>query len=82
MMANLIRFALGQRLLILVPTLRRENSVCNAPALRDAGASDTAFPRWSVGMIDMCGAWERVIAVTGAVALKANWLELGVINDG
>ena len=36
----------------LVPTLRRGNSVRNAPALRrDAGASDTAFPRRSVGTI-------------------------------
>jgi urease accessory protein len=51
----------------IVPTLRRGNSVRNAlgnrscvalpPAslqvatLRDAGASDTAFPRWSVGTI-------------------------------
>jgi len=37
----------------IVPTLRRGNSVCNAPALRrrDAGASGTAFPRWSVGTI-------------------------------
>ncbi len=51
----------------IVPTLRRGNSVCNAlgnrscvalppaslqvAALRDAGASDTAFPRWSVGTI-------------------------------
>jgi hypothetical protein len=43
----------------IVPTLRRGNSVCNAPALRDAGASDTAFPfmpqrvRRSVGTINM-----------------------------
>jgi len=37
----------------IVPSLRRGNSVRNAPALRrrDAGASDTAFPRWSVGTI-------------------------------
>jgi len=36
----------------IVPTLRRGNSVRNAPALRrDAGASDTAFPRRSVGTI-------------------------------
>lgn len=37
----------------IVPTLRRGNSVCNAPALRvrDTGASVTAFPRRSVGTI-------------------------------
>jgi urease accessory protein len=35
----------------IVPTLRRGNSVCNAPALRDAGASTSAFPRRSVGTI-------------------------------
>ncbi len=37
----------------IVPTLQRGNSVRNAPALRrrDAGASDTAFPRSSVGTI-------------------------------
>jgi hypothetical protein len=34
---------------IIVPTLRRGNSSRNAPALRDAGASLAAFPRWSVG---------------------------------
>ena len=33
----------------LVPTFRRGNSSSNAPALRDAGASPAAFPRWSVG---------------------------------
>jgi len=36
----------------IVPTLQRGNSVRNAPALRgDAGASNTAFPRRSVGTI-------------------------------
>ena len=35
----------------LVPTLQRGNSSGNAPALRDAGASLTAFPRRSVGTI-------------------------------
>jgi urease accessory protein len=37
----------------IVPTLQRVNSARNAPALRDAGASDTAFPRRSVGTINM-----------------------------
>jgi Hydrogenase/urease accessory protein len=38
--------------ILIVPTLQRGNSVRNAPALRrDAGASDTAFPRRSVGTI-------------------------------
>ena len=35
----------------LVPTLQRGNSSGNAPALRNAGASLAAFPRWSVGTI-------------------------------
>jgi len=35
----------------IVPTLRRGNSSCNAPALRDVGALRAAFPRWSVGTI-------------------------------
>ena len=37
----------------IVPTLRRGNSVRNAPALRDAGASATAFPRRSVTAIKL-----------------------------
>ena len=35
----------------LVPTLQRGNSSGNAPALLDAGASLSAFPRRSVGTI-------------------------------
>jgi hypothetical protein len=35
----------------LVPTLARGNESSNAPALRDAGASQAAFPRQSVGTI-------------------------------
>ena len=38
--------------IFIVPTLRRGNSSGNAPALRDAGASLTAFPRWSVGTMN------------------------------
>ncbi len=54
----LVGMALSLGTTSIVPTLRRTlwgingNSVCNAPALRwDAGASDTAFPRRSVGTI-------------------------------
>ncbi|EGW20985.1 HupE/UreJ family protein [Methylobacter tundripaludum] len=53
-----VGMALSFGMTSIVPTLRRGNSVCNAPALRwDAGASDTAFPfmpqrvRRSVGTI-------------------------------
>ena len=37
----------------LVPTLQRGNSSGNAPALRDAGASLSAFPRRSVTAIKL-----------------------------
>ena len=54
----LVGMALSFGIAPIVPTLRRGNSVRNAPALRrDAGASDTAFPfmpqrvRRSVGTI-------------------------------
>jgi urease accessory protein len=63
----LVGIALSFGMTSIVPTLRRGNSVCNAlgnrscvalppaslqvAALRDAGASDTAFPRRSVGTI-------------------------------
>jgi urease accessory protein len=48
----LVGIALNFATTPIVPTLQRGNLVCNAPALRqDAGASDTAFPRWSVGTI-------------------------------
>ncbi|MGZ8907981.1 MAG: HupE/UreJ family protein [Methylobacter sp.] len=55
----LVGVALSFGTTLIVPTLRRGNSVRNAPALRrrDAGESDTAFPfmpprvRWSVGTI-------------------------------
>jgi hypothetical protein len=33
----------------IVPALLRGNSCSNALALRDAGASQAAFPRWSMG---------------------------------
>jgi len=51
----------------IVPTLRRGNSVRNAPALRDAGASDTAFPRRSVGTINVC----KAIILTSIAAFAA-----------
>jgi hypothetical protein len=37
----------------IVPTLWRGNVSGNAPALRDAGASLSAFPRWSVGTMEV-----------------------------
>ena len=37
----------------IVPKLRRGNSARNAPALRAAGASATAFPRRSLGTINL-----------------------------
>ncbi|PPK76144.1 urease accessory protein [Methylobacter tundripaludum] len=56
----LVGMALSFGTTSIVPTHQRTlwgingNSVRNAPALRrDAGASDTAFPRWSVGTINM-----------------------------
>ncbi len=73
-MANLIRFALGQRLMMshrsYAPAWERIRQ-CSSVANRDAGASLTAFPRRSVGTI---------IVINGAVALKANWL--GAMNNG
>ena len=44
----------------LVPTLQRGNLSGNAPALRDAGASLSAFPRRSVGTIG----WGYLLRVT------------------
>lgn len=55
-MANLIRFALGQRLMMshrsYAPAWERIRQ-CSSVANRDAGASLTAFPRRSVGTIRM-----------------------------
>ncbi len=34
---------------LIVPTLRRGNVICDAPASRNAGALPDEFPRWSMG---------------------------------
>ena len=53
--------------IFIVPTLRRGNSSGNAPALRDAGASLTAFPhaveRGNDEKYDYAGGFEGVEGV-------------------